>query len=129
MLLAKNVLSSIVKAAANQDNKPHSTEAKVTAANNEILDKLNMLLNLAAKPDYIRDTFDLELNRVQAKVFVASMVTVMTIQTNVLDAYNKKLDSDFSNEPGRTKEDYIVRLKARMASIQDLLTKVRKEIS
>ena len=125
-VISISAVGSVVKAGSQKesDMKPHSTEAKVLEVNRKVLEKLEYQLAIAEKEHHI--SRDVDLNRQEAKVYVATMLLAASMQSRALGEYEKRPDdhASFSSEPGRSKADYVARLTQRMEEVNKVLRKL-----
>lgn len=124
-------VTSFLKASAPalQKLKPNSLEWKVFAANTDIKAKLETADKLYdLNPE--REDAEVQLNRNEVKVLLATLVHTNSIQQKVLAEYDKRPDnhSSFANEPGRRKEDYVTNLKSRSAEVLAVLEKLKRAL-
>jgi hypothetical protein len=130
LTIGLSAVGSIVKAgtAKEKDMKPNSTDFKVLAVNRSLLEKLQYKSQLMEKEKLLLT--ELEFNRQEAKVFIASMLMVSQLQAKSLEEYHKRPDDhpSFSSEEGRTRKDYIDRLNKRIEETGKLLDKMRRAL-
>jgi hypothetical protein len=123
-------LGSLIKAAAPKepDMKTNSIEYKVLQENKKLMEKARYAEDLLAKG--LKDEHEIELNRSEAKVLIATMLHTSLIQSRVMEQYEKCPEEDpkFAPVDGRRKADYIGRLKARMAEVNTVLDKIRRAL-
>jgi hypothetical protein len=116
-----------------KDLKPNSSEFAILQANREIQEKLDYAGNLLNKKEMLgveHPEVDIEFNRPQTKVLIATMVHTAAVQSKVLGEYEKRAENheSFADEPGRRKKDYMVRLNERMNEVNGVISKLRKAL-
>lgn len=125
-------VNAIIKAAEPKRAamKPNSSEYAVLTANMEIANKIDYAGDLLNKWESLgseRKEVELELNRPQAKVLIATLIHTSAIQAKVMGEYQKRpiTHEAFAEEPGRRKEDYVKRLGDRMEELNKVMFKIR----
>lgn len=130
LVVLSSAVGSVIKAgqAKEKDMKPNSTEAKVLEVNKKLGEKLTYASDIIEKEKRIVQ--DVDLNRSEAKVLIATLLLVKGMQVKSLEEYEKRPDSheSFKNEDGRRRVDYISRLKQRMEDVDSIMNKVRKAL-
>lgn len=124
--LAIGIIDRIVMAGKKKNLKENSTDIAVLNLNEEILQKLIYAYSF----DQHSDEAFLDLNRRQAKVFIASMMFSLTLCEKAKNQYAEipSTDERFSNEPGRKKEDYIMKAEDKIKDASSILTKIRRAL-
>lgn len=127
---ASSSVGSIVKAGTAKEPtmKPNSTDLRVLNVNRAILEKLQYAAELMDKEKRI--VHDVEFNRVETKVLLATMLLTGKLQHQALEEYEKRPDDHkaFSTEPGRSRADYITRLKSRIEEVNSVMQKIGKAL-
>lgn len=127
LLACQSAVQSVVKAgtAKEPQMKPNSTDFKVLHVNRSILGKIEYAISMAEKREL--NEHELEFNRQEAKVLIATMLLTSQLQANVLAEYEKRPEDHkaFADADGRRKADYVTRLKARINDVNSVLTRLR----
>lgn len=132
-----SAVGSVLKAGKSKeaDLKPNSIEFRTLQVNKEIIEKLEYAGNrLTRVEDGVTiigsNSVDVELNRVQSKVLLATMFLTSDLQKRALKEYEKRpVDHPaFQDVEGRRKVDYETRLKQRMEEVDIVVTKIRKAL-
>ena len=126
LLLIDSLLGRIVQAGASKDIKPNSTDAAVLLINKEILEKCDYIYYC----DKSQGTYELELNRRQTKVLIASLLFSSNACAKIMCAYEQRPETHeaFSQEAGRRKEDYIKKLNSKTNTLNSILDKTRRAL-
>lgn len=133
-----SAIGSVLKAGAAKEAqmKPGSIEQRTLQVNREIIEKLEYAGKLLTRIENgvtiigEKET-KLELNRVQAKVLLATIFMVQDLQKKAMEEYSRRPPEhpSFQQEvEGRRKEDYENRLKLRMQELSNVVEKVRKAL-
>jgi hypothetical protein len=130
LMAAINCLDSIIKAGSQKekDLKPNSLDFLVLAENRKVKEKMEYANTLMDKEG--KEAQQVELNRGEVKVLIATMLYTSVLQSKVMEAYLKTPENDpkYKDEPGRRRADYMAKLEEKRKATDGVLIKLREAI-